>query len=190
MFKDYDKYLRESLKVYLFLLIIIFILKLVGLDYFGLEVNDPRLIKISNYLSNTHWGDVYCFATTYLLIYFYMGLATNKSKRYISSFITTLILYILQCILNVYYKIDGIYPILCLIAYIIAPMIVLKKLCIKRQVQYIILINIYQLFSLFIRNIGIYGSYNNFLIDSLINIDQILLLAITYNISIMKGEIE
>ena len=40
MFKDYDKYLKTSLKVYLFVLVIIFIMKLVGLDYFGLDVNN------------------------------------------------------------------------------------------------------------------------------------------------------
>ena len=37
MFKDYDKYLKASLKVYLFLLVVIVILKLVGLDYFKME---------------------------------------------------------------------------------------------------------------------------------------------------------
>ena len=48
MFKDYDKYLSTSLKVYLFVLVIIFIMKIVGLDYFGLDVNNPILIKINS----------------------------------------------------------------------------------------------------------------------------------------------
>ena len=90
MFKDYNKYLKASLKVYLFVLGIIFILKLIGLDYFGLDVNNPMLNKISNYLSNTHWGDVYCYITVCLQAYFVLCLSTNKPKLYIpiKSFIT------------------------------------------------------------------------------------------------------
>ena len=38
MFKDYHKYLSTSLKVYLFVLLITFILKLVGLNYFGIKI--------------------------------------------------------------------------------------------------------------------------------------------------------
>ena len=57
MFKDYDKYLSASLKVYLFLLACCFILKLVGLDYFGLDINNPTIIKVSNFLTSTGYSD-------------------------------------------------------------------------------------------------------------------------------------
>ena len=50
MFKDYDKYLSISLKVYLFVLVIIIILKIVGLDYFGIDINNPIMIKINNFI--------------------------------------------------------------------------------------------------------------------------------------------
>ena len=49
MFKDYDKYLSASLKVYLFVLVVIFIMKIVGLDYFGLDMNNEVLLKINNF---------------------------------------------------------------------------------------------------------------------------------------------
>ena len=49
MFKDYHKYLSTSLKVYLFVLGIVFILKMMGLDYFGIKLSNDTLIKI--YLS-------------------------------------------------------------------------------------------------------------------------------------------
>ena len=48
MFKDFNKYLSTSLKVYIFVLILIFILKLMGLDYFGIDINNPTMIKINN----------------------------------------------------------------------------------------------------------------------------------------------
>lgn len=52
MFKDYDKYLSTSLKVYIFVLMIIFIMKIVGLDYFGLDINNQIIINITEFLKN------------------------------------------------------------------------------------------------------------------------------------------
>ena len=48
MFKDYDKYLSTSLKVYIFVLVFIFILKLVGMNYFALAIDNQTMIKINN----------------------------------------------------------------------------------------------------------------------------------------------
>lgn len=188
MFKDYDKYLSTSLKVYILVLVIVFIMKIVGLDYFGLELENPTLIKISDYISSTHWGDVYNFISLYIQLYFYMCLSTNKRKIYIETLIATLLLFIPQCLMFVFYKLDVIYPLWSLVVYIISPMMVLKKISVKRQIKYIIIINLYQLISLFIRNVGVNNNYGNFLIDSLLNIDQLLLLAITYNVNFMKGD--
>lgn len=188
MFKDYNKYLSASLKVYLFVLVIIFIMKIVGLDYFGLDVNNPILLKISNYLSRTHWGDVYNFTTIYILVYFYLCLATNKTKLYKPSLIMTIFLFISQCLMFLYYKMNWLYLLLCLITYVLVPIIVLRKITIKKQIKYIIIINTYELISLFIRNVGVSNNYGNFLMDSLLNIDQLLLLAITYNLHFMKGD--
>ena len=82
MFKDYDRYLSASLKVYLFLLVVIFIMKIVGLDYFGLDVNNPTLIKISNFLSRNHLGDIYNFITLYISSYLLLCLSTNKRRLF------------------------------------------------------------------------------------------------------------
>lgn len=189
MFKDYDKYLSVSLKVYLFLLVIIVILKLVGLDYFGLEVDNPTIIAISNYLSKTHWGDVYYFTSLCIQFYFYLGLVTNKTKLYKETFISIAMFYAIQCLLYNFYKIDWIYSFLCFLLFIIVPSIVNKEIKIKKPIKYILIMLLYQMISLFIRNVGIGNNYGNFLVDSLLNIDQLLLLAITYNIHFMKGGI-
>lgn len=190
MFKDYNKYLKASLRVYVFVLIIVFILKLVGLDYFGLDLNNPTLIKISNYLSSNRFGDVYYFVTLYLQLYFYLCLVCNKRKLYIYALIGTVINYTFQLLVQPTLKgTEGIYFILCFLITIIIPMIINKKIQIKRQLLYIVLINMYQLICLGIRNIGINCNYDNFLIDSLLNIDQLLMLAITYNVHFMKGGI-
>lgn len=190
MFKDYDKYLSASLKVYLIVLAIIFILKLVGLDYFGLDTGNPSLIKISNYLANTHWGDLYYLTTVYIQAYFFLCLATGKSRLYKQSFAMSLLIYIPQCFLNVFYKIDFIYVAWCFVIYILMPILVTRKCNIKKIILYIILMNLYQLISMFIRSIGVNGNINNVLVDSLLNLDQLLLLAITYNIYFSKGGIK
>lgn len=187
MFKDYDKYLKASLKVYLFLLIIIVILKLVGLDYFGLDVNNAKVLKISNSLSNNHLGDIYNFISLYIQFYFYLGLATGKRRLYKEALISIVVFFTIQCLLFVFYKIDWTYSLLCFVLFIIVPSIVNKKIEIKRPIKYIIIMLVYQGVSLFIRNVGIGSNYGNFLVDSLLNIDQLLLLAITYNISFMEG---
>lgn len=190
MFKDYNKYLSVSLKVYLFVLVIVFILKLVGLDYFGLDLNNPTLIKASNYIFSTHWGDLYCFITTYLQVYFMLCLSTKKPKLYKETLILSIIFYAIQIVLNKFFSLNNIYSIISILLLILFPMIINKKLSIKRPLIVVLLVTLYQPISMFIRNVGINDNYNNMLIDSLLNIDQLLMLAIAYNLCFMKGGIE
>ena len=190
MFKDYDKYLLTSLNVYMFLLIIVFIMKLVGLDYFGLDVNNMTLIKLSNYLSSNHFGDLYCFTSVYIQFYFYLCIVCKKRKLYKESFIGSILNYSMQILLMYLSCMNWIYYLYTFILMIIFPIIINKDIKIKKQVKMIIIISFYQLISYFIRSIGVNNNYGNFLIDSLLNIDQILLLAITYNVYFLKGGIK
>lgn len=190
MFKDYHKYLSASLKVYTFLLVIIFIMKIVGLDYFGLTTDNIVLNKISYFLGNTHFGDLFSFTMIYLQFYFYLCIVCKRTKLYKFSLIGAILNYITQIILMNFFKMNWIYQIICLLISILLPMIVEKKFFIKRQIKYIVLINVYQLVSLFIRNVGVNSNYGNFLIDNLLALDQILLLAITYNLYFLEGGIK
>lgn len=190
MFKDYDKYLSTSLKVYIFVLMVIFIMKIVGLDYFGLDLNNETLLNIGNYLGNTHWGDVINFIILCIQLYFYLAIVCNKKDIKDWAVLGGAINYLFQVILIYISKMNFIYGIISILIMIIFPMLINKKFFIKKQIKYVILIFIYQYISLFIRNIGIHQNYGNFLIDTLLNIDQLLLLAITYNLSFMKGGIK
>ena len=80
MFKDYKKYLETSIKVYLFVLIIIFILKIVGLDYFGLDINNPVIIKVDQLFTKYHLVDIWYSITLYINIYFIMSIASNDNS--------------------------------------------------------------------------------------------------------------
>ena len=187
MFKDYDKYLSTSLKVYIFVLIIVFILKLVGFDYFGLDVNNKVVLSISNFLLNTRYSDSVIALTIYIQLYLYLCIVCKKRHLYLYTLIGTLINLTIQAFLVYYSKSDWIYYICSLGIMIILPMIVNKSFKIKEQVKYLLLLSLYQLICLTIRNIGVNNNYNNFVVDTLLNIDQLLLLAITYNIVFMKG---
>lgn len=190
MFKDYDKYLTTSLKVYLFVLVIIFIMKMVGLDYFGIEVDSPTLIKISDYLSSNHLGDLISFTTLYIQFYLYICIVCNKRKLYLPAFIGSVINYSSQIILVILGKVDWIYYFISFGIMIVVPMIINKNFKFKRQIIYIIVISIYQFISLTIRNVGVNNNYQNFLIDNILILDQLLMLCINYNIHFMKGGIK
>lgn len=187
MFKDYDKYLSASLKVYLFLLVCCFILKLVRLDYFGLDINNPIVVKITSELSKTHIGDIILFGLIYIQFYFYLCMVCNKRGLYKWAFVGSVLNFSFQTLVSRFMPVDWVYTIWCILICLIIPMVVNKKIFLKRQLFFIVLINCYQLVSMFIRNIGVNSNYGNLLIDTLLNIDQWLLLAITYNLYWLKG---
>ncbi len=187
MFKDYNKYLKASLKVYIFVLLIVFILKLVRLDYFGLDASNPTLNNISDTLVRTGYSDSIIAFTVYLQFYFYLCVVCKRQHLFMYSLIGTLVNLTMQVFLVAYLKMDWFYQIICILISLVMPMIVNRKIEFKRQIKYILLINLYQLISLFIRNVGINENYCNFLVETLLNIDQLLMLAITYNIYFMKG---
>lgn len=190
MFKDYNKYLSASLKIYTILLAIVFIMKIVGLNYFGLDVNNPILIKTSDFLVKTHLADLMNYITVWIQFYFYLCVVCKKNKLYLWSFIGSTMNIIGQIILIKFISMNWLYEILCLSIALFIPIVVNRNFAIKRTIIYIIVINIYQLISLFIRNVGVNDNYCNFLLENLLNFDQLLLWAITYNLYFMKGDKE
>lgn len=189
MFKDYDKYLSTSLKVYLFVLVIIVILKVLGLDYFGIDANNEFMCNLNNILVNNKWMPI-IKALTILSIqfYFYLCVVCEKRKLYIWALIGGLLNVIIQIILMQCLKMNSLYSILSISIMIIIPMIVNKKIMFKRQIKYVLLITLYQVISLLIRNVSIHYEYGNYVVDTIMNLDQLLMLAIYYTIFFMKKE--
>lgn len=191
MFKDYDKYLSTSLKVYLFVLVIIFIMKMVGLDYFGLDLTNPILMKINDFALKWKLNYLYYFISLYLQFYFYLCITCKKRNLYFYSLLATIINIFSQLII---YKVSNnpnlIYFPINISIMIIIPIIVMKKLKILKQVKIILLMTLYQLISIIIRNPSIEYQEWNLVVDIILNVDQILLLGVTYKIYFMKGENE
>ena len=84
MFKDYDKYLSTSLKVYIFVLVLILIMKLVGIDYFGLDLNNATILKIDDFCVKYKLYYLYvvvvCYFTSYLIVSFTLNDNSKKLK--------------------------------------------------------------------------------------------------------------
>lgn len=189
MFKDYDKYLSTSLKVYLFVLVIIFILKLVGLDYFGLDVNNSIMIIIDNFLTKTKLVYLIDFITLFIMFYIYMAIVCNNKKVYKETFIATLIEFTLQYFLMKIDKNTAYKSYIDFAIFMIAPIFINKKLKVRKQLFIILLIIIYQIISYVVRNQVIYSNYYSKIEDILLNIDLYIMLFITYKIYFMKGDV-
>ena len=189
MFKDYDKYLSASLKVYLFVLVIIFILKLVGMDYFGIDTNNELICKMNEILITNKWLAIFKSLTILSIqFYFYLCIVCNKRRLYLASFIGGLLNIIIQIILMQYLKMNSLYSILSISIMIVIPMIVSRKIMFKRQIKYVLLITLYQAISLMVRNLSFNYEYGNYIVDTILNLDQLLLLAITYTVYFIKKE--
>ena len=191
MFKDYNKYLRESLKVYTFVLAIIVILKLIGFDYFGLDVNNNIMLQINTIFTKYKIVYVWYFINLYIQFYLYLGLVCNERKHYVVSLIATMLNITSQLIIfNIFKEPNLIYYFINFGIMFAFPYIVNKKVKPIKIVGILLLMTFYQMLSIIIRNVNIKYSEWNFIIDTILNIDQLLLLIITYNINFMNGGIE
>ena len=159
-----------------------------GLDYFGLSINNPIIIKINNFCLKNGLNIVWGLITLYIQLYIYLCLVCERKKLYIYALIGTIFNFIFQLITSKYNIIGIEYFFASFGLMFILPMFIEKRIMFKKQIKYLLLLIIYQLISMFIRNIGINMNYTNFIIDILLNIDQMLLLIITYTIKFEESE--
>jgi len=190
MFKDYDKYLTTSLKVYLFVLVVIFIMKMVGLDYFGLDVNNINILKLNKFLYSTKLVYVIDFISLYLMLYIYIAIVCKDKNVKIVALIFTTIEVIIQFVLVKIDMVNELKSIIDILIMFIAPMIYKRKIIIKKSIIMIFLITLYQAISVIIRGQAYTSNFTCKIIDLLLNLDQMLLLIITFKLYFMKGDVK
>lgn len=192
MFKDYKKYLTTSFKVYLFVLVIIFILKIVGFNYFGFDVNNPTIIKISNFITNNHLENIYYSITTYLYTYLLISLVTrdNSTKLKIYSIFSTAILIAIK-FLETKIGNTAIITLIDLVYFILECLIYVRFKNFKtimKNILKVFIVNIaFQVLSLYLRNINYYNVHLPFVIYSLLDLDYIIMLFLYQNFLISRG---
>lgn len=192
MFKDYDKYLTASLKVYLFVLICIFILKLSGLDYFGIDINSPIIVFTDNIANRLFLTDIYYMITLYFYTLFLTSITFERNDKRIKiitlvyTFFGIILKYIEMLIANTLINciLDFIYL---FIMFYITNKKEKKPNVSKRVIVLFCLNTFYQFITIIIRNIN-YVQDNSFTINLILSIDYLLMLIITYKLYFMKGE--
>ncbi len=182
MFKDYNKYLSASLKVYIFVLVIVFIMKLVGLDYFGLDVNNSIFTKVFTFLAKYKIDYVLQILCLYLNFYLLKSIIFKDCKFDFETILIPTIINIGTYFLLKYdlQELYSMFNILVLFLYF-----VIKKVKIKRILKVFIINIVLQFISSVIRNYDI----NNYitLINLMMNIDYYIMLIIWYKLEKQGG---
>ena len=182
MFKDYNKYLSASLKVYLFVLIIIFILKMMGLDYFGIHINDSVFTETFMLLAKYKIDYILQYLCIFLNFYLIKSIILKKYKLDFETILIPSIIIIGTCILykyncKQYYQI---YNMGILLIYFI-----IKKVKFKRILKVFIINIIIQFISSVVRN---YDTQNyKTLFNLIMNIDYYIMLIIWYKLEKQGG---
>lgn len=182
MFKDYDKYLSTSLKVYLFVLFIVFILKLMGLDYFGINISNTSFTQVFMFLAK--YKIDYILQNILLIFNFYL-IKSITLRNYKFDFETILIplLNMLGTYFLYKYEIKVLYPIFNMLLLVVYFLI--KKVKVSRIIKVFIINIIIQFISIVVRN---YNTSNYLTLFNLImNIDYYIMLIIWYKIEKQGG---
>ena len=192
MFKNYQKYLKVSLKVYIFVLAIIVILKLIGLDYFGIDLDNKAMLSINDFVQKYNIEKLYYSITLFFHVYVYITVVNKEnSKKIIKYCFIITILSILLKIVEVYIAKTIIITLIDLLFLTLACMIYNRfknnKYIMKESLK-LFLINVgFQIISLYLRNIRFYNINLSFLIRSILDFDYILMLLIYQKYVFIKG---
>ena len=194
MFKDYNKYLSTTLKVYLFVLLIVLIMKIVGLDYFGIYTDSPTINSINMFMEKFKLTDVWYSFT--LLLYSYIMISIVCNKRGFKVFFSSLIITVLDiiCILTIKNKMNN-FSIAILDFFLIyyGCLIVSDdkvKSITKRVISCFVISVLFQLISLLTRNNGKMVLESDFVSYFILNLDYLLLMIIYYRVYFMKGDVK
>lgn len=194
MKKDVDKLLSQTLSTYYFLLVIVFIMKLLGSKYFELALDDYAVNMICDFITKFRLENVWYCLTLYWNAYVMISITSNDNSCDIKKFnvfvlIIAFVLQLLKQTFNIpilFVIVDFIYLLLFSIIYMMTKKVKVKKHNISNFIILTILINIFQLISIFTRNIHITND-NNFIIYFILNIDFIIMISILHKWYFMKG---
>lgn len=188
MKKDLDKILSSTLKTYSIILIGIFILKLCGLDYFGLDTENYIIKGIDNFITKFHLETVWYGITLYIYTYVILSIScVDKSKemKLFTLGVMPLCLTIqkLKTMINfpfMFVFTDLLWLFMLSICYIkLVNKDNIEKYNVGNYITYCIINIIFQMISVVVRSVTITND-NSFVIYFILNIDYILLNIIAY----------
>lgn len=194
--KDIEKLMSRTLITYFIILIGIFILKICGLDYFGLDSGNKIIVSINNFISKYHLQMIWSGIT--LMIYQVVILSiscidnSKKMTRYaiFTTPISMFIQYLRQIIFNptMFVFVDLLW--LFMLSGVYIKFIKKEKITKTNIGNYLIYMGInllFQMLSIVIRDINIKRDYYSFFSAIICNFDYILLSLISYNLFFRIG---
>ena len=191
MRKDLDKILSSTLKTYFIILIGIFIVKLFGVDYFGLDTRNEIIVWIDDFINRFHLEMVWYGITLYIYQYIIFSITCidNSKKMKIYTLCTLPIAIVIQILKTMINNVI-LFTIIDLLWLFMFAMIYIKSIKRSKIEKYNItnywiymLINfIFQLISIVVRDINIRTDYDNFIMSLVGNIDYLILSIISYKL--------
>ena len=195
MKKDLDKILSSTLKTYFIILIGIVVVKLFGFDYFGLDTSNEIIIMIDNFIKTFHLELVWYAITLYIYQYVIFSITcVDNSKAMKLYTLYTLPIAITIQLLKTQINAPYLFAIIDLLWLFMFSMLYIRfvkrnkieKYNVSNYWIYCVVNMIFQLLSMFIRNIEIVNSHG-IIISILLNFDYILLSIISYKLFFDMG---
>lgn len=188
--------MSRTIYTYFVALIIIFILKICGLDYFGLDVDNKIIVAINNFVGKYNlelvWYGVTLYIYTYIMLSITCNDNSNKMKLYtLSLMVIPICMQILKQISSnvlLFTIIDTLWVFAVAICYIIfVKKEKIKGYNVSNYFIYYIINIVFQLLSIVIRSVNITQDIDNFSMSFICNMDYLLLSIIAYKLFFMKG---
>lgn len=199
MKRDMDKILSRTLFTYFTILFVVFILKIFGLQYFDLDMNNKIIVGINNFINNWHLENVWYAITLYINGLVIMSITCNDNSKSMKKFVLCCMpLFIAFQFLKTHYNNVSLFIVADLLYLFILSLCYIKIVKREKVHRYnvsnywlFMFINfIYQFISLITRNITIVNQTNldhYFIISMLLDIDYFVLLLMTYKLYFIKG---
>lgn len=183
--KKIDKIYERAIMTYVFLLIITVIIKLLGGNYFQVNINNHSLIILDNIINTLHLSNLWYAISMYINVYIIASITINDNSKRLKLFILlTMPLVILMQVLKtggniIFLLIDLVY--LAIIPLIYCLKYKDKKYSIKNYLCIVIIINLVQMFSIIIRDAEMFVILGgDFIANFIYNLDFLLILLIIY----------
>lgn len=195
MKKDLDKLISRTLFTYFSILFIVVILKLFGINYFGLDMNNKIINNINHFILKCKLENIWYSITLFINTYVIFAITCNDNSNRMKIFtLITMPINMLMQIIKTKYNIPLIFMLTDILYLIILILCYIKfvkkekiyKYNIRNYFMFSIITIIFQFASVLTRNVTITNE-NNFIVYSILDIDYIVLNILAYKLYFMKG---
>lgn len=195
MKKYLDKLLSRTLLTYGILLSAIFLLKIFGLDYFGIDSSNKVILLLNDFVAKIHFENVWYSIILYINTFIILSIMCNDNSKKLKIFtLCTMPFNIFMSFMKNKYSANPFFIIYDLL-YVFILGICYIKFVKKEKIHknnignywlFMIVNTIYQMISMFVKNLSIIIP-TDFVISNVLYLDYLLLCIMTYKLYFIKG---